>query len=209
MKEKSLKEENKINLILLITWNVIILFFLLSLPFSQNKEQEITQHILSKDSLFAIFSPILLVILNGILSTRLKVFLVFWKWKYGLPAHRAFTKYVFTDSRINIDKLKDKYGELPTDAIKQNALWYSFLNKNKEDTIIKDSHKAYLLTRDMTGISAVFVLSIVVILLSNINHQLKLLSCIYFILQYLAVMTAARNYGKRFVCNVLAIESQL
>lgn len=208
MKEKSLKEQNKVNLILFITWNVIVLIFFLSSNFYHTNGEDITRHILSKDSLFTIFSPILLIVLNGILSSQLKVFLVFWKWKYGLPAHHAFTKYIFTDSRINIEGLKDKHGEFPTDPIKQNSLWYSFLKNNKEDTIIKDSHKAYLLTRDMTAISSVFVLSIIVILLSDIDNHMKLLSWVYFILQYLVLMLTARNYGKRFTCNVLAIESQ-
>jgi hypothetical protein len=209
MKEKSFKEQYKVNLILFITWNVIVLLFSLSSQYYSYKGEDITQHILSRDSLFTIFSPILLIVLNGILSSNLKVFLVFWKWENGLPAHSAFTKYLFADSRINIGRLKDKYGEFPTNPVKQNNLWYSFLTKNKEDTIIKDSHKAYLLTRDMTAISAVFVLSIVVISLSNTHYQMKLLSSAYFILQYMITMVTARNYGRRFVCNVLAIESQI
>lgn len=208
MKEKSLKEQNKTNLILFIAWNVIVLLFVLSSPLYIKEGEDIARNILTEDSLFMIFSPILLVVLNGILSSRLKVFIVFWRWKNGLPGHRAFTRYLFSDSRINIDGLKKKYGELPTDPVKQNNLWYSFLTKNKENIIVNDSHKAYLLTRDMTSISLVFILGIVVISLSNVDNQMKFLSCLYFIIQYLVMMFVARNYGKRFTCNVLAIESQ-
>jgi len=155
-----------------------------------------------------VFSPILLVVLSGILSSRLKVFVVFWKWKHGLPGHRAFSKYIYTDPRINIDGLSRKHGELPDDPVKQNNLWYNFLDNNKENVIIKDSHKAYLLTRDMTAIASVFILSFIVILLSNVDSKIRVMSCIYFVVQYLVLMLVARNYGMRFTCNVLALESK-
>jgi len=208
MKEKSFKEQNRNNLILFIAWNVIVLLFVLSSPLYIKEGEDIARNILSEDSLFMIFSPILLVVLNGILSSRLKVFIVFWRWRNGLPGHRAFSKYLFSDSRINIDGLKKIYGELPTDPVKQNNLWYSFLTKNKEKIIVNDSHKAYLLTRDMTAISSVFLLAIAIIFLSSIGIELKLLSSAYFIIQYIVLMIVARNYGKRFTCNVLTIESQ-
>lgn len=207
MKEKSLKEQNKPNLILFIAWNVIVLLVVLSSPIYLNDGEEIAWRVLSEESLFMIFSPILLIVLNGILGSRLKVFMVFWKWRNGLPGHRAFSRYMHCDSRINIESLIAKHGELSTDPVKQNNLWYSFLNKNKENIIVKESHKAYLLTRDMTAISSVFILGIVVILFSNATNQLKWLSCVYFIAQYLVIVIVTRNYGKRFTCNVLAIES--
>lgn len=208
MKEKSLKEENKPNLILFIAWNVIVLLVVLSSPIYLNDGEEIARKILSEDSLLMIFSPLLLIVLNGILSSRLKVFMVFWRWKNGLPGQRAFSRYMHSDPRINTDGLYNKYGELPADPVKQNNLWYSFLDKNKENIIVKDSHKAYLLTRDMTAISSVFILGIIVILFSDANSQLKWLSYLYFVAQYLVIMMVARNHGKRFTCNVLAIESQ-
>lgn len=208
MKEKSLKEQNKPNLILFIAWNVIVLLVVLSSPIYLNDGEEIARKILSEDSLFMIFSPLLLIVLNGILSSRLKVFMVFWRWKNGLPGHRAFSKYMHSDPRINKDGLKNRHGIFPADPASQNSLWYSFLNKHKENIIVRDSHKAYLLTRDMTAISSVFILGIVVILFSDAYNQLKWLSCVYFVAQYLVIMTVARNYGKRFTCNVLAIEGQ-
>jgi len=208
MKEKSLKEQNKPNLILFIAWNVIVLLVVLSSPIYLNDGEEIARKILSEDSLFMFFSPLLLIVLNGILSSRLKVFMVFWRWKNGLPGCRAFSRYIHSDPRINTDSLCNKHGELLSDPVKQNNLWYSFLDKHKENIIVKDSHKAYLLTRDMTAISSVFMLGIVVIILSGAEIQIKLLSSIYYVMQYLILMLVARNYGKRFTCNVLTIESQ-
>ena len=144
MKEKSLKEQNKTNLILFLAWNVIVVMFTLSSPFYLSDGEEIAKKVLSENGLFMIFSPIVLLVFNGLLNSRLKVMVVFWKWRNGLPAHQAFTKYLYSDPRINIDGLKKKHGELPKDPKSQNNLWYGISLKLKDEIIIKDSHKAYL-----------------------------------------------------------------
>ncbi len=208
MNGKSLKEQNKANLILFLAWNVIVLLFVLSFPLYMSDGEEIAKKVLSENGLFMIFSPIILIVLNGLLNSRLKVMVVFWKWRNGLPAHRAFTKYMYSDTRINIEGLKLKHGELPTDPILQNNLWYSISLKLKDEIIITDSHKSYLLSRDMTAISFVFLLVIAIVFLSDIDFKVKVLSSFYYVIQYIVIMIVARNYGKRFTCNVLAIESQ-
>lgn len=205
---KSLKEQNKPNLILFTAWNVIIILIIFSSPLFINDGEVIAQKLLSHESIFMIFSPIIVIIINGLLNSEQKVFLVFWKWKNGLPAHCAFTKYLFLDPRIDLDNLKSKYEELPVNPVKQNSLWYRFLTNNEGNIIVKESHKSYLLTRDMTAMSFVFLLSIVVIFFSNLDIKIKLLSSGYFVFQYFILMLVTRNFGKRFTCNVLAVESQ-
>lgn len=208
MKEKSLKEQNRINLVLFIAWNVIVLILSLSASLYTDSIKNIATEILSEEGLFMIFSPIIFIVFNGLLSSRLKAAVVFWKWKYSLPGHRIFTKLIHTDHRIDINRLEQNYGKIPIDPIEQNNLWYSILQKQKHDIIVKDSHKAYLLTRDMTAISFVFLASIPVILISDVGMKVKVLSAIYFISQYLITMMVTRNYANRFTCNVLAIDSQ-
>ena len=138
---KSLKEQNKPNLILFTGWNVIILLITFSSPLFINDGEVIARKLLSRESIFMIFSPIFIILINGLLNSQQKVFAVFWKWKNGLPAHRAFTKYLFLDSRIDIDNLKIKYGDLPFDPVKQNTLWYRFLTNNENNIIVRESHK--------------------------------------------------------------------
>ncbi len=208
MKEKSLKEQNKINLVLFIAWNVIVLIFSLSTSLYTDSMKDIAVEILSEEGIFMIFSPIIIIVFNGLLSSRFKAAVVFWKWKYSLPGHRVFTKLINTDHRIDIKKLEQKYGKLPIDPIEQNNFWYGILQKQKDDIIVKDSHKAYLLTRDMSAISFVFLASIPVILLSDAGMKVKVMSAGYFIFQYLITMMVARNYANRFTCNVLAVDSQ-
>jgi hypothetical protein len=208
MSGKSLKDQNRTNLVLFLAWNIVILISTFSLSLKIDASKGIVEAVLSEKGLFMVFSPIILVILNGLLSSNFKVFIVFWKWKYGLPGHRAFSKLVYLDPRIDINNLKSKYGGFPIDPIEQNNLWYKILQKQNEDIVVNDSHKVYLLTRDMTSIAFIFLLSIPVLLFNNIEIKLKILTSAYFILQYLILIMVTRNYANRFTCNVLARDSQ-
>jgi hypothetical protein len=208
MSGKSLKEQNRANLVLFLAWNVVILISALSLSLEINKNKDILDAILSEKGLFMLFSPIILIILNGMLSSNLKVVIVFWKRKFGLPGHIAFSKLLYSDHRININNLSNKYGDLPADPIEQNNLWYKIMQKHKDDIVVIESHKVYLLTRDMTSIAFIFLLSIPVLLFSDIELRYKLFSSAYFILQYLILLIVTRNYANRFTCNVLAKDSQ-
>jgi hypothetical protein len=71
-----------------------------------------------------------------------------------------------------------------------------------------ESQKSYLLSRDLTSLSIIFLIIFTVTILSirtldkSINYYI-----IYLVLQYLVVKIAANAYGNRFVNNVIAIES--
>ena len=54
--------------------------------------------------------------------------------------------------------LTKKLGEFPQDPKAQNALWYRLYKEHSADTKIFEAHRIYLLTRDMTAISALFVM---------------------------------------------------
>ena len=59
---------------------------------------------------------LIVTVLNGVLSPDTKARLVFLKWRYALPGHRAFSKYAKSDTRIDIQSLERMHGAaLPVD----------------------------------------------------------------------------------------------
>jgi len=152
-------------------------------------------------------------ILNGLLPSDFKAILVFWKKENPYPGYRAFTDFLNKESyRIDKSVLIEKYGELPTQHQEQNKLWYKMYKKNEFDPMIFDSHRNFLLSRDLTGLSFVFlciysISALISKILFKINFKLLLIYIIFLLLQYLVLSKVSQNYGNRFVCNVLAKES--
>tara|TARA_R100001143_G_scaffold56133_1_gene52681 strand:+ start:596 stop:1207 length:612 start_codon:yes stop_codon:yes gene_type:complete len=147
------------------------------------------------------------VLLLGILPDGLKASLVFWRLKNPLPGNRAFSHHAQNDPRIDINTLINKHEELPRRPADQNRLWYQIYKKHEKEERIANSHKEYLLTRDITqlsffylilfGMAAGFVFNVESVLEGYIS-----ILALVFVLSALA----ARNYGIRFVTNVLAID---
>ncbi|MBO8132200.1 MAG: hypothetical protein H0Z29_11965 [Candidatus Marinimicrobia bacterium] len=164
---------------------------------------------ISIKSFIFFLSPIITIVLNGIIPNSIKEVLVFWKVKNRLPGYRAFSHFAIKDPRVNIESLKDKVGEFPKEPKKQNRVWYSLCQQYRDDEIVWGSHRDFLITRDFTSLSFLFLLvfGTTLLLFNNSNYVFAYLG--YLIIQYLSLSLAARNYGNRFVCNVLAKASQV
>jgi hypothetical protein len=67
-------------------------------------------------------------IINAFLPSDFKAKIIFTRWKDPLPGCRAFSEYGPKDPRINLQKLKAKYGSLPRKSREQNVLWYKLFN---------------------------------------------------------------------------------
>lgn len=163
---------------------------------------------LAKPGLVSLLSMVLTVILAGLLPDHVKSVLVFWKIKNPLPGCEAFTKHMHKDARIDADTLVAAIGNLPIKPEQQNKLWYRIYKKHADDPVILQSHKDYLLTRDITQISFLFLIffgigSFIVI----DRYQFALSYSFFLLLIYVLTSIAARNYGVRFVNNVLALEA--
>lgn len=161
-----------------------------------------------KDGIAAAALPILAVILAGVLGDTGKARVVFWRLRNPLPGCRAFTRFVHEDPRINSAALMAKLGEFPAEPRQQNALWYKLYKLQAEKATVAHAHKVYLLTRDLAAVSAVLLcLFSVAVIVSNMALRLKLGYTGYLLFQYVITAVAARNYGNRFVTNVLVEES--
>jgi hypothetical protein len=100
------------------------------------------------------------------------------------------------------------HGDFPQDPREQNALWYRLYKAHKTIPPIWEAHKTYLLTRDMTTIAAVFAVVFSIGLLAvSLNRTILLLYVGALVAQYVFVASAARNYGNRFVLDVVSEES--
>jgi hypothetical protein len=187
----------------------VLFSVLVTRGFSGASVEHFWGRVTAKDGLIAATIPLLAIVLSGVLGDLGKARLVFWRWHNPLPGCRVFTTLIGTDPRINGPALKKKLGRLPRDPQAQNALWYGLYKKRRGNPTILEAHRIYLLTRDMTAISALFVLLFPIgLVIVSVNLRTSLLYGGGLVVQYLLVATAARNYGVRFVLNVLAEEAQ-
>jgi len=154
-----------------------------------------------------LIAPLILFLLNGLLSSHQKAVLVFWKINNPLPGSEAFSKISKTDTRIDREKLKTSYGPFPKKPSDQNKMWYKIYKKNNSDLIVLDSHRAFLLARDLTSLCFLFLLFIGLPILITEKWPLSLYYFIILAAQYILVRIGAKNRGRRFVANVLAVES--
>jgi len=160
------------------------------------------------EGVFIFLLSILAIALSGIIPSKWKFILVFWKLKNAKPASEAFTKWMFKDERIDIKIFQKKYKPLPTSPKEQNVLWYKLYKKHQERPSVIDAHRNFLLTRDLATISFIFMFLFgFYILLKEKDSFLSLAIFLIFLGEYVLFFISARNYGIRFVCNVLAEES--
>jgi len=163
----------------------------------------------AKDGLIAICIPLVTVVLNGLLGDMAKARIVFWRWQDPLPGCRAFSDLMDTDPRIDVKALHAKYDELPETPKEQNALWYRLYKKHAESLTVSEAHRLYLLNRDLTALSVLFVVFFSAgTILSQIGWKITGFYFFALLVQYLVLSVSAKHYGTRFVLNVLAVESQ-
>jgi len=204
--EINLKNKNVIPLWLLFVFNVLVLLIsYLSIhldTFLNNYKALITFR-----SSGILIAPVVLFIILGLLSSNQKAFLVFWRFKDILPGCRAFTLHALNDPRVNMKRLEMLHGPLPTAGRDQNQLWYKIYKKHSSDLVIMKSHKDFLLARDMSAISFLFLIFAGFPMLYFGKSPNSYFYLIFLFVQYLIFVRIAQNHGKRFVTNVLALES--
>jgi len=152
--------------------------------------------------------PVIVLLLVNLLPPDVKAMLVFWKPLGVLPGSQAFTKHGPADPRIDMTALRKHVGVLPTEPAEQNRKWYALSKAVSGEPLVVDSHKAFLLYRDMTALSVALLLLVPIALRVNgVAWGTVGLAAAMFAGQYVVTMIAARSNAVRFVCNVLALHS--
>lgn len=163
----------------------------------------------SKDGLLVVLLPIVVLVLTGVISSKAKASLVFWRLRNALPGHQAFSQLVHDDPRIDIQALKAKIGAFPDNPREQNQRWYSLYRQCESAIPVQAAHKRFLLSRDLAGIAFLFgVIGPWGIWLARSSYKWALAYCGLMLAQYLVLAVTARNHGNRFVCNVLVEHAQ-
>lgn len=208
MSEKSphLKTQNLPVVALFVIWCIALyIAFQISAdgPFSHIVDIFSKTH--AKDSIFMVLSPLIVVVLSGIVSSDNKARIVFLRVRNALPGHRAFSRHALADPRIDMDKLREKILQWPDTPETENRTWYKIYKKHASAKMVQDSHRAFLLSRDLATISFLFFLVGPWGLLATSNaYQLPIVYSLVMLGHYFVFMLVAQNHGRRFVCNVLA-----
>lgn len=205
--DKYLKDENKWLLRGFFTLNCLIFITYIVANKTIVKTIQDFKLVDTDSSVVVVIIPLFVFILNGLLTPDFKATISFWKIKNPLPGCKAFSDLMKKDSRIDSQELKRKHGELPLEPEKQNNLWYKIYKKNSGEVSVAKSHKAYLLARDLTSMSFLFLIFSTLFFLLNSSYKYWYWYLLGLFLQYLLLKTVTENYGNRFVTNVLAVES--
>ncbi|MCX7355152.1 MAG: hypothetical protein NTY59_10025 [Alphaproteobacteria bacterium] len=209
-KQPYLKGKNAVQLCIFVGANLaVFLALLVSDGFSAATVDQFWHRITAKDGFLAAIIPILAIVLCGVFSDKWKARLVFWRWRDPLPGCRVFSELLATDHRIDKTTLAEKLGEYPREADKQNALWFSLYKRHGGVNKVLEAHRIYLMTRDMASISSLFVILFPLgVFAENFQWEVAAIYAAALLLQYVLIAISARNYGNRFVLNVLVEESQ-
>jgi hypothetical protein len=152
--------------------------------------------------------PIPALIFSSLVPADYKAILVFWRLVHPLPGARAFSVHAPADPRIDLARLKKHVGQFPIGERDQNARWYSLYKQVNSDHSVIDSHKNYLLFRDIATMSLLLVPVLpVVMYFSGVEIWSIVATAGWFLMQYLVTALAARTTGIRFVQNVLAVHA--
>lgn len=152
--------------------------------------------------------PVPALILSSLISSDHKAILVFWRLQHPLPGARAFSVHAPADPRIDLEKLKKNVGEFPSAQREQNSKWYGLYKQVDSDPSVVDSHKNYLLFRDIAAMSLLLVPALPLVMhLNGVDSTRMSVSAAWFLGQYLITAFAARTTGIRFVQNVLAVHA--
>lgn len=207
---KTLKQENSLLVRTYLAVNLII-FWALSTGTTFTEAFKTPEPRIDKiieSGTISLLICIFTVVICGLLSSDFKYILIFKKLKNTLPGHRAFSYYMQNDPRINQTNLYRKFGEIPSDPIEQNQLWYRIYKKREDDKIVSDTHRNFLLLRELTGLGFLFLFILVgASFFVFSDHETSLFYTLALLTLFLFSSQAAQNCGTRLIINVLAIES--
>ncbi|MDC8639436.1 hypothetical protein [Xanthomonas hortorum] len=155
----------------------------------------------------SLLAPPALLLLSSLIPNHVKASLVFWRGKFALPGHRAFSHHAYGDPRIDTANLSARISPYPVEATEQNSTWYRIYRSHRDDAAVLDANRRFLLFRDLAVVSILLaVLLPIVVWLLGLRPAI-IPTLIVFVAQYAFSAIAARQAGERLVTTVLAIES--
>ncbi len=205
-KKRYIKAENRKWLISYLLLQIIIfaLFSGLIGPTFSNANQLLSK-LKDPQGFLPLIALPFVIILEGFLKNPIKEFLVFWRIKHRLPGHRAFSQVGPKDARINMEKVRAFFPNgLPADPKQQNNEWFQLYEKYGDEYRVFQSHKAFLLTRDLAALTAAIIpFAIIAHLLARSEIDMIMYHVVFLLGILVVIAISSRFYGERFVANVL------
>ena len=219
--KKDLKSYRSREIPMLILGNILVLLFFSGIfEFSGNVGNDsewisLALNILNSSILSSILY-IFTLILDGVFNDKLKSKLVYIFFGKS-PGERVFTQIMSNnkDNRFSYNQLKEKrpdiFSNMPSDKKEkfkyENNEWYKLLNKYRNEDMVFQSHRDWLMYRDMYC-STICVLIIYLILSLAFRVIPFHVNFVAFIIVLLLLLNiAARNKARRFVYNVVTREA--
>lgn len=206
VKQRYIKSENRKWLIGYLLVNIVI-FALFSnlINFNLIDADQLSSKLKDPQGFIPLSSAILIIVLEGLFKNSLKEFFVFWRFKNRLPGHRAFSHIGPNDPRIDMERVRKLFPHgIPTDPKIQNSEWFQLYSLYQDELQVFYSHKAFLLTRDLTSLTVVFIpLSILGHFLLGSKPQMLVYHLLILVILFIAISLSAKHYGERFVANVI------
>lgn len=205
-KNKSIKSTNRKWLINYVILSIVIFYIFAGLTsFSFDNIEQFLGKFKNPNGFFILISFPISIVLEGLLNNKIKEVLIFWRLRNPLPGSRAFTVIAKKDPRINIERLQNLLNDnLPKNPYEQNSEWFQLYKKFGNELIVYESHKSYLLTRDMASLTTILI---PIILIAHTIFKTPAKNVFYHILLLLGFLLmfilSSRNYAYRFVANVL------
>jgi hypothetical protein len=203
---KSLKEQNRWQVWLFIFLNSLVLYGVTQAD--AVKFADLCSIVTDASKLIPFGLAIgIATVLNGLLDPNAaKARLVFLRWRGALPGHRAFSRYMHADPRIDPRQVEKAVGSpLPVEPTLQNRVWFRLYKTVENDPPVLQVHRDFLLTRDYTGLAFLFIIFYGAAgFFTAPSTKVALIYLGFLLLQYLVVRQAASRYGIRLVTTVLA-----
>lgn len=149
--------------------------------------------------------PLVVLFASNLISPKAKASLVYWKGRFALPGHEAFSKHAPADPRIDVAALRRAVGPFPNEPAAQNQLWYRLYREVAAEPAVADAHRHFLLFRDLAAMSVVILVIAAALLLYSGDTMAAAILAAILAAQYTAAAVLAQTNGVRFVQNVLSI----
>ena len=159
----------------------------------------------------AIFTSACLIALiaRGLFPSGLRDSLIHWRWNDPLPGSRAFSEIGPRDPRVDMKKLRAKFGNVPRSGKNQNTKFYEIYDKYRDSIPVVDAHKSYLAARDVAIITLVFSILLPAATFGLTGNWISAAAYAAFLIAtFIGVSFAAKVYGQRLVENTLALACQ-
>jgi hypothetical protein len=147
MSDKTLKDQNRLGLTVVIMANVVVLYGIATA--NSFVEADWTEAGKALGYIVPVgLGAVLISVLNAQIDATTKARVVFLRWNHPLPGSCAFTKHGLNDVRVDMDSLKTRLGEFPVEPDKQNAIWYRLYREIADKPPVVHANREYLFTRD-------------------------------------------------------------